>query len=253
MHNLLQCSLFLFLICFRQEGLGSEIINGHKVKNNLMPYMASVQNDKGHVCGGFLISEDFVMTAAHCDISKTLTVVLGTHNLKKVTKTMKYSTKKCKHQQYKNVSLGNDIMLLKLSKKAYLGKHQIKPVPIPSKPRNLKDHTKCKVAGWGSIKTGGGSVNELYATDVSIINQKTCRTSWENRLPANIICAGGYDSDKGFCQGDSGGPLVCDKMAVGIVSFNNGRNCNYPEKPNIYTDLSKHLPWVRAILKKKTC
>uniref|UniRef100_A0A8C5D6J1 trypsin n=1 Tax=Gouania willdenowi TaxID=441366 RepID=A0A8C5D6J1_GOUWI len=282
MHNLLQCSLFLFLICFRQEGLGSEIINGHKVKNNLMPYMASVQNDQGHVCGGFLISEDFVMTAAHCGDSKTLTVVLGTHNLKKVTKTMKYSTKKCKHQQYKNVSLGNDIMLLKLSKKAYLGKHQIKPVPIPSKPRNLKDHTKCKVAGWGSIKTGGGSVNELYATDVSIINQKTCRTSWENRLPANIICAGGYDSDKGFCQvfplygalsqktkynpissqsdcdvflqqGDSGGPLVCDKMAVGIVSFNNGRNCNYPEKPNIYTDLSKHLPWVRAILKKKTC
>uniref|UniRef100_A0A8C5D5P0 Peptidase S1 domain-containing protein n=1 Tax=Gouania willdenowi TaxID=441366 RepID=A0A8C5D5P0_GOUWI len=109
------------------------------------------------------------------------------------------------------------------------------------------------VAGWGSIKTGGGSVNELYATDVSIINQKTCRKLWKNRLPANIICAGGYDSDKGFCQGDSGGPLVCDKMAVGIVSFNYRGNCSYPNKPNIYTDLSKHLPWVRAILKKKTC
>ncbi|MED6273897.1 hypothetical protein CHARACLAT_010951 [Characodon lateralis] len=62
---------------------GTEIIHGNKVPDGLMLYMASVQNNREHICGGFLISEDFVITAAHCDEQNPTSVVLGTHNLKK--------------------------------------------------------------------------------------------------------------------------------------------------------------------------
>ncbi len=59
--------LHLVILFSLFKALGSEIINGKKAPENLMLYMASVQNHKGHICGGFLIDEDFVVTAAHCD------------------------------------------------------------------------------------------------------------------------------------------------------------------------------------------
>ncbi|GLD74489.1 mast cell protease 1A-like protein, partial [Lates japonicus] len=54
--------------------------------------------------------------------------------------------------------------------------------------------------------------------------------------------------------GDSGGPLVCKgNLAFGVVSYNNQGNCDYPDVPNIYTDISKYAPWINDILKKKKC
>ncbi|XP_076583232.1 granzyme B(G,H)-like [Chaetodon auriga] len=233
---------------------GSEIINGKEAPQKLMLYMASVQDSKeGHVCGGFLISEDFVVTAAHCDRGNPTSVVLGTHNLKKVdNKTMRYAVKRCKHPSFDKERNGNDIMLLKLSKKARLGK-TVQPIQLPKTEMKMKDKAKCRVAGWGRTKTGGKDVDVLQVAEVPIVNLEVCKTEWRNikvNLPDNVICAGGYDTAKGFCQGDSGGPLVCGGTAVGVVSFNMRKNCDYPNVPNVYTDVSKYLRWIKEIRKK---
>uniref|UniRef100_UPI0037E94BBF granzyme B(G,H)-like n=1 Tax=Semicossyphus pulcher TaxID=241346 RepID=UPI0037E94BBF len=236
------------------NALGSDIINGKKSKEKSMQYMASVQDKEGHICGGFLISEDFVVTAAHCDKWNPTNVVLGTHNLNKVNnETMRYSVKTCKHPSYKDLASGNDIMLLKLSRKARMGKKdRIKPIQLPSPKMNLKDKKKCRVAGWGWTRSAGDVVADLQEVEVPIVNLKECQKLW-NKLPANVICAGGYGTKSGICQGDSGGPLVYNKVAVGVVSYNSNNNCDYPDVPNIYTDVSKFLPWIKEILKKKKC
>ncbi|XP_031174316.2 duodenase-1-like [Sander lucioperca] len=253
MHALHQFLLFHVLTCLGQNAHGSVIIHGKKVPENSMLYMASVQNSaKKHVCGGFLINENFVLTAAHCDEEVPTSVVLGTHDLTKADDSMRYSITKFKYPLYQDVPYGNDLMLLKLSRNVGLN-DRVQTIPLPKDEINMMENVECSVAGWGYTETNKLEqriVDELRVVDVSIINQDVCKKIWGG-LPDNVICAGGYETKKGFCQGDSGGPLVYDGVAVGVVSFNHNRNCSYPHFPNVYMDISKYLGWINDTLKKK--
>ncbi|XP_071343591.1 duodenase-1-like [Trachinotus anak] len=245
MRSLHKFLLFQVLACLGQSAHGSKIIHGDKAPENSMQFMVSVQNDKGHICGGFLVSEDFVMTAAHCD-SNHVSVVFGTHNLKDAGGKKRKIERRYKPETYHSVGTGGDIMLLKLSEKAEMD-NGVQLIKLPTSEIQLPDNALCQVAGWGLTRTGGEVVDDLRVVDVSVINPNICKNQWPG-LPDGVICAGGYGTNKGFCQGDSGGPLVCNGMAVGVVSFNRNRNCNYPNAPNVYTDVSKYLPWIKNIL-----
>ncbi|KAF7203189.1 transmembrane protease serine 12-like [Nothobranchius furzeri] len=246
-------TLLYVLTSLRLNANGSEIINGKKVPDNQMLYMASVQSGNTHVCGGFLISKDFVVTAAHCSKPNPTSVVLGTHNLKKVdSKTMRYDVTQCKLVDFHNIVSGKDIMLLKLKKKAKLGK-KVQLVKLPKTDMTMKANTECRVAGWGLTKTGGEAVDQLQMSNVSIVDPEECKKRLDGKLPNNVICAGGYKTKNGFCQGDSGGPLICQGVAIGVVSFNVGKNCDYPNWPNVYTDVSKYLPSIKKMLQTKKC
>ncbi|XP_041671975.1 mast cell protease 3-like [Cheilinus undulatus] len=252
MHALYKIFIFSAVVGFGKKALGGEIINGEKTKESAMQYMASVQNDKGHICGGFLISEDFVLTAAHCDDKNPTHVVLGTHSLKDVDETKKYLVKRCKHGDFKSTRCGDDIMLLKLSRKAKLGggTHIVR-IKLPSHKIKLNKKKMCRVAGWGSRVTDGKDEDKLWDVKVPVIDYEECNKLWRNTLPEKVICAGGNNTKKGFCKGDSGGPLVCDDLAVGIVSFNNNEKCDYVNNiPNVYTDVSKYISWINKIMKK---
>ncbi|KAG8003582.1 Duodenase-1 [Nibea albiflora] len=250
MHALHKLLLFHLLTSLGRDALGGKIINGKLAPKNTMQYMVSLQTDWGHhLCGGFLISEDFVLTAAHCNKYGNLAkAVLGTHNLMAggiETSIVKW----CKNQGYNPETLDNDIMLLKLSRKVRLG-NRVQVIGLPR--YGTGPNQKCQVAGWGMTRSHGPTVNDLRVVDVSTIDMQVCKQQWGG-LPDTVICAGGYDTNKGFCRGDSGGPLVCNGKAVGIVSFNYNGNCDYPNFPNVYTDISKYLPWINDTLKQKTC
>ncbi|XP_054458993.1 trypsin-3-like [Anoplopoma fimbria] len=224
---------------------GSEIINGGEAPDGSMLYMASLQNNRGHTCGGFLIRDNIVVSAAHCYNAAITHVVLGTHDLKSVDNGNKKIIEKTYiHPSYTSPGRGSDIMLLKLSGNVKLS-NRVNTISLPTSELNMEGN--CQVAGWG-YKNGRQLVDKLRVVTVSIINHKVCVKEWP-ALPANVICAGGYGTEKGFCQGDSGGPLVCNGKAVGVVSFNYNGNCVYPNKPNAYTEVSKYLDWIKSILK----
>lgn len=64
---------------------------------------------------------------------------------------------------------------------------------------NMSENTLCRVAGWGYTRTRGETVDQLRMVDVSVIDPEVCKEHWPG-LPENVICAGGYDTTKGFCQ-----------------------------------------------------
>ncbi|KAF4097696.1 granzyme B-like isoform X2 [Onychostoma macrolepis] len=233
---------------------GDDIINGKKASKDSLQYMVSVQTDKKHECGGFLIYPQYVLTAAHC-ASEEMTVVLGDHNISPQKNQKRFNVvRKFIPKTFKNAKMGNDIMLLKISSKVVLG-GKVKTVKFPHQHYSVKKNTQCLVAGWGSTKQRK-KVNDLLALNVSTVDIRDCKEAWKKykenitQLPPNIICAGGYKQNGGVCSGDSGGPLVCNSMAVGIVSFTI-KGCKYPDVPNIYTDISKYARWIKAMMKKK--
>ncbi|KAA0712222.1 Granzyme M [Triplophysa tibetana] len=227
------------------------IVNGSEARPHSRPYMVSIQKNGSHICGGFLISDQFVMTAAHCrPNTETLTVVAGAHDFEnKNEKSVRIGVSSYeKYPFYKRVkgkANPGDIMILKLEKKVKLNKN-IKTIPIPTKPEEIKVDTECSVAGWGRLENNERS-SKLMETDVKIMNKKDCEKPWGNLYVAsNMMCVHGHG---GSCNGDSGGPLVCGNTAVGVTAFSRKDKCNDSYRPNVYTEISAFLEWIQNVTK----
>ncbi|XP_026119080.1 complement factor D-like isoform X2 [Carassius auratus] len=207
------------------------IVNGTEAKPHSRPYMVSLQIDKKHVCGGFLISDEFVLTAAHCwkGYPEILTVMVGAHDLKNSKDSYRVEVKSyIPHQYCPFCSHWNDIMLLREG--------------------DVSGGTLCSVAGWGRLLTKGTLSSRLREANTTTINHEECQRKWGSMYfqASQMICAHG---NGGSCLGDSGGPLVCGNTAVGVTSFVYIKGCNSPERPNVYTKISAYLPWIHQIIR----
>ncbi|MBN3303207.1 GRAB protein, partial [Amia calva] len=225
-------------------GSGVEIIGGKEVPPHSRPYMAYILLGRGKSssCGGFLIREDFVLTAAHCQ-AQSYTVILGAHNIMENEKAqmitqVEKAIPHCGYEEYHN-----DIMLLKLKKKVPLNKN-VAVIPLPLEQKSVSPNTECSVAGWGATDPSGkGSSNTLVEVNVTVWDFTHCKQEWGREYTKTNICAG--DPKHGTCFGDSGGPLVCNGVAQGIVS-KGSLLCN--EKPGVFTKISRYIPWINEIL-----
>ncbi|KAK9513611.1 hypothetical protein VZT92_027130 [Zoarces viviparus] len=225
----------------------NKIVNGQNAVSGSWPWQVSLQDGSGfHFCGGSLINQYWVVTAAHCRVSsRSHRVILGEHDRQSNVEQIQVKSiyRAITHPYYNAQNFNNDITLLKLSSPVQMSS-RVSPVCLASSSSNIPAGTTCVTTGWG--KTGQtSSPRYLQQTALPLLTPNQCKQYWGyNKISDAMICAGA--SGVSSCQGDSGGPLVCENSGawslVGIVSWGTS-NCNV-RTPAVYARVSYLRSWI---------
>ncbi|XP_023406363.2 ovochymase-2 [Loxodonta africana] len=247
----------------------SRIVGGSQVEKGSYPWQVSLKRRQKHICGGTIISPQWVITAAHCvanrNIASTLNVTAGEYDLSQrepgeQTLTIEtiiihpyFTTKK---------PMDYDIALVKMAGTFHFGQF-VGPLCLPEPGERFEAGFICTAAGWGRLTEGGLLSQVLQEVNLPILTQEECTMALLTlKKPISgqtFLCTGFPDGGRDACQGDSGGSLMCQNKKgtwtlAGVTSW--GLGCgrgwrNNVEKndqgsPGIFTDLSKVLPWIHG-------
>jgi secreted trypsin-like serine protease len=238
------------------------IVNGVKVTNiaDVHWQVALIDgNDsrRDQFCGGSLIAEGWVLTAAHCvdnfsvgNDPRRLDVIAGTLRYAKDGERMDVE-KIIVHPKWRQTptQFDFDAALLKLKTPAKL----VKPIDVIAQGGSLPVGPDVRVSGWGATGEMAPGTDELFRVDVPVVSNAECNKpeSYDGRVSENMFCAGLREGGKESCQGDSGGPVVSRvtgaNVLVGIVSFGDG--CARRLKYGVYTRVSQISQWIADTMK----
>ncbi|XP_053271937.1 serine protease 27 isoform X1 [Pleuronectes platessa] len=240
------------LICGRGHAI-NRIAGSLFVSPGVVPWHASLVSGGKHRCGGSLINDQWVMTAAQCitGSGSGVTVYLGRFNQSgpnphEVSRTIAQA--EC-HPSYSTLTNENDICLLKLSSPVNFTTY-IQPVCLADANSTVHSGHGSYVGGFGNISLlGPRDSDTLQLAVLRVVGNKECQCNSIYDITDKMICAVAWLGRIEPCQGDSGGGLVISFpsgfIAIGIVSF--GKGCAKSNVFGVYTRVSEYMEWISNI------
>ncbi|XP_018333505.1 trypsin 3A1-like [Agrilus planipennis] len=215
----------------------SRVVGGVQVDIRDYPYQTSVQYSLVHLCGGSIIAESFILTAAHCvsqKLASQFSVRAGSNyrNFGGVTRAVSAIYVPAR---YNSSTADLDVALISLQSPLQYG-IAINAVSLPASNILIPAGTNAITTGWGE----GIFNSRLRGVSVPVVSYSACRNTY--KLTPNMICAGFAGENRNACQGESGGPLVANRYGqIGIVSW--GRGCSY----RVYSDIPALRGWINSV------
>jgi len=232
-----------------------KIVGGSEAGIGAQPWQVAILHEYPQLfrqgCGGTLISDKYVVTAAHCTYywyKEELFVRVGDTILATEFEAEAYTygvDEIIEHPNYDPVTYSHDISILVLDDYVDLNSHpNIKPACLFPKPYTSGEAI---VSGWGEISSPGTRVSHLREVNVNVFANGDCG-SMNSEMDDSMLCAGYMAGGKDACQYDSGGPLIAHAhfeksySLTGVVSW--GYGCADPDSLGIYANVSKFYEWI---------
>ncbi|CAF4956064.1 unnamed protein product [Pieris macdunnoughi] len=245
-----------------QEKIG-RIIGGNQVPTIMTyPYQAGIVATLAtgwtSICGGALVSNTRVLTAAHCwwdgeNQARSFTVVLGSLTIFSGG-TRLTTSDVVVHPSWNSKDIINDIAVVRISRVQFTNNIQAIPLPSISDVNNAFAGVTATATGYGKTKdsqSGFPKTTQLHHVNLKILTNAVCQRSFSDvTIHGSHLCTDGSQR-VGTCEGDSGGPLTTivnnKRMLIGIVSFGLGDGCERGT-PSVYTRVTAFLTWIDAQL-----
>ncbi|XP_066429523.1 plasma kallikrein isoform X2 [Eleutherodactylus coqui] len=233
----------------------NRIVGGSNSSLGEWPWQVSMHlklSSQRHVCGGSIISNNWIVTAAHCvarwPLPRFWSIYVGITNQSEITPTTPVLEIEqiIVHPNYTIAEGDSDIALLKLTTPmAYNDQQQA--ICLPPNQDSFPLPRTCWITGWGYTNEYGTASDVLQKAEVPLKSSTECQLSYSTEtLSDTVLCAGYKHGQIDSCKGDSGGPLACvvDKMwyLIGITSW--GEGCARPDKPGVYTKVTEFIDWI---------
>ncbi|KAL2816008.1 trypsin-like cysteine/serine peptidase domain-containing protein [Aspergillus cavernicola] len=224
------------------------IVGGDDAEITDYPYQIALLSNGRLICGGSIISSQYVVTAGHCTSgasASSLSIRAGsTQNASGGTVVPVSAI--AVHPDYNEDTVDGDISILTLGRELTFG-NGIAAVDLPTSSSLPSAGTTATATGWGALEEGGDVSPNLQFVELPIVDKQECASDYQefNELTASMFCAGVPEGGRDACQGDSGGPLVADGVLIGITSWGNG--CARPGYPGVYSSPAYFRDFISSV------
>jgi hypothetical protein len=225
------------------------IVGGEEAAEGEFPFYVN-WNEFGSFCGGSLIHEDIILTAAHCAVLSTDEILIGAYYLDSFVageETQTIETRRV-HPEYDDFTMVNDVMVLKIASPSLL-----QPIALNDDSASPSSGEDVVAIGLGLTTEVGDPSDVLLKVSLPTVAHDECAALYADFGPIVedvMLCAGLDEGGKDTCQGDSGGPLLELRdggyVQVGITSWGNG--CAQPNAPGVYTRVSGVKSWIDEMI-----